>query len=192
MAYRFDNTPPPKPELLVPKIDVRNGGTTIVAFPCFYLEMEKPVDWHDHHVHDHIGWPSPNHPDHICQKLPDYTKPPYFNGVYGYVDMDKVTPIHLIEEGYTQAILRMDSMDTAEKVSSSSVNHRAYISEDEDWVVKIEFNPMLAEFKDKPIDFLFSLFVYSPESMDGSSTTIGTYDEVVRAMLTVLPGNSIV
>ena len=48
------------------RIYINNGTSTHVVVPCYYLN--RPEMWHDHHWHDHVGWPSPNHPDHCCQK----------------------------------------------------------------------------------------------------------------------------
>lgn len=107
MGYRKPDIPMPMPDDFLPVFSVHNGEDATFSIPCFYLEIEPPEEWHDYHLHDHIGWPNPTHPDHICQRLEDfghwhdcYGQPmfhhanPCLNHVFEYVDMDKATPIH--------------------------------------------------------------------------------------------------
>lgn len=42
-------------------IRVDNGTINRISIPSFYQEC------HDRKLHDHLGWPSPGHPDRSCQ-----------------------------------------------------------------------------------------------------------------------------
>lgn len=42
-------------------IRVDNGTINRISIPSFYQE------YHDRKLHDHLGWPSPGHPDRSCQ-----------------------------------------------------------------------------------------------------------------------------
>lgn len=190
MAYRYEKHPPVKPELLVPRFEVRNGASTSIAFPCFYFEIDKPVDWHDHHYHDYIGWPAPSHPDHICQMVPDYSLWRDPAKVFNYVDMNKAVPIDLIAEGYDGALAYFDDNDTTGKYTSDSLVTTVEIDQDEPWVVRIYVRPMLPEFPDKPIEFPFSLLVHAQAAVIDGRSYYETYDEVARARIVVLPGGS--
>lgn len=44
-------------------ISVDNGTINRISIPSFYQEC------HDRKLHDHLGWPSPGHPDNSCQLL---------------------------------------------------------------------------------------------------------------------------
>jgi hypothetical protein len=187
MGYRIEDRRP-SPEMLVPHVNLRNGGSTVIAFPCYYLEMEKPVDWHDHHVHDHIGWPYPGHPDHICQRVPGHaTADP--NIPFDYVDMDKAIPIMLKDEGYTDATVSIDSTDITGNVSSSMIMAESYIDPDDQWVVKVLFRALLEEVVGDALVFPFTVFAHADAGIVDGKAYPETYDEVARARLLVLPGN---
>ena len=42
-------------------LTIDNGTISYISIPCFYEE------YHDRVMHDHVGWPSPDHPDKSCQ-----------------------------------------------------------------------------------------------------------------------------
>lgn len=75
MGYRLQEPRPPKPrrnvvDLATPmRLFIHNGAIGHFAFPCWYQEVlrPEPAMIHDRRLHDHIGWPDPRHPDHICQ-----------------------------------------------------------------------------------------------------------------------------
>ena len=75
MSYRIKDHPRPRPQRSVVdiatpiKVFAHNGTTEYIAFPCWYQEIHRPIraHHHDHHWHDHVGWPAPDHPDHCCQ-----------------------------------------------------------------------------------------------------------------------------
>lgn len=187
MAYRLDNTPPPKPDdILVPRFEVFNGAPLTWSFPCFYLEVKKPIDWHDYHMHDFLGWPAPDHPGHACQALPDYN--PYLSpaSVWNYVDMEKAIPIHFMSahEGYqASGSVVFDTVDgRGETVSLTGLSATLAIRpEPEDWIIDITFNPGIPAFADKPKEFLFNSYI----KQSGAN---GRVDTLMRGKLIVLPG----
>lgn len=112
MPYR---TPPPDDRAHIvdlarhSEIVVDNGTVTRISIPCSYGREHHVHDPRRHRMaHDHLGWPSPDHPDESCQ-LPS-TRP--FNHVtldpidlegegYSYVDVGMVAPPDgLTFEGY--------------------------------------------------------------------------------------------
>lgn len=154
MPYRTMKKPPLKPEAKLPVFSMHNGTDAVFSVPCFYLEIEPPEFWHDYHLHDHIGWPSHNHPDHICQRLPGNVCPvprllhpgqvpphplmphgPHPHWVYEYVDMNKAEPIHWysdderytdeIEGGYTPvAYVTFDQADVEDSMDDGHYTAR--------------------------------------------------------------------
>ena len=191
MGYRFDNTPPPKPDdVKVPRFEVYNGEIMQWSFPCYYLEVEKPIDWHDFKMHDHLGWPEPRKPGHICQALPDYEPHLSPAAVWRYVDMNKAIKIHLIKESYeSSGNISFDKTDrngdSVEELSkiSSKVTIRPY---PDDWIVDISFKPSLTQFADKPKEFLFNTYLNGIYEINNTKTS--RRDLLLRGKLVVLPG----
>lgn len=124
---------------------IKNGATANFAFPCWYLEVAPPhkVQLHSKRLHDHYGWPSPRHNDHIHQPyelIHEMLHDPYIDEVHNHheyhghvrslIDMKKLIPIHLIEEGYTN--VKVAFADTIEGLTVTS----AHIDIDDDWVVR--------------------------------------------------------
>ena len=166
MGYRF-NDKPPKPEEHLRTFDVRNGAQMRATFGCYYAH-----EGHDPKVHDYYGWPDPRHPDDICQMLPDFVHP--------YHNKDKrplsFQPIHLLEEGYTSAIVVFEDRDFVRHL-----NAKAWIDEDDDCLVRMTVYAGLPTFSDKPKDVNFTLFVRKADRE--------VSDAVCHGTLTVLPGN---
>lgn len=75
MGYRLKEPRPPKPrrnlvDLSTPmKFFVHNGTIGHFAIPCWYQEVfrPRPTEIHDRMLHDHFGWPAPDHVDRSCQ-----------------------------------------------------------------------------------------------------------------------------
>jgi len=94
-------------------INLTAGELFHIAFPCLYLVIEDPqiIIAHDRMRHDHDGWPSPGHPDHVCQGLNDTTNAaqPYSKiiGPKKRLDLQKIKPIHLAAEGYNEVLCDM-------------------------------------------------------------------------------------
>jgi len=78
MAYRIIERPKPKREdfsnfqdvTSLSRFTITNGAISDVGVPCWYWIPQKHVRAfpHDRPLHDHLGWPTPTHPDHICQE----------------------------------------------------------------------------------------------------------------------------
>ena len=184
-------------------VSVHNGATAHLAIPCWYQEVVKPVRAHHHniHWHHHVGWPSPNHPDHICQlayegkhyghKCPmghDHCKQTCSH----YIDMRNIIPIHLLSEyeGYNNARVAFDVLPTG-------LTYEAKIDEYEDWVVRVSFTAKLPEAIKEHQDCHFTVFVDAPaytyEKTDAKTgerktrTFPARTDVVAHGLLRILP-----
>lgn len=118
---------------------VHQGTTAHLAIPCFYQESFFPVHAHPHDrvLHDMLGWPTPEHPDHVCQEW-DFDRhhcrrtphmkfcPPFCER---FVDLGRLFPIHLTEEGY-------DGVEVEQQTELVTVTGR--IDPDQDWVVRLD------------------------------------------------------
>lgn len=200
MSYRINERPKPRPQrsavdIATPvRLTVHNGATAHFAFPCWYQEVHPPVPAHphDHHRHDYEGWPSPKHPDHCCQLwAPDrhmcsvghrHECSPHCEH---YVDLAFVTPIHLRDEGYTDAVV---AWATEDGLAPEGLSVVGWIDEDEDWVVRVSVMPEMAEAREKQQKVRFSVFAEAPAD-DSAKKRYGMArrDLVVLADLTVLP-----
>ena len=171
MAYRY-NDKPPKPEDMLRRFDVRNGATMKASFGCFYF---VPQPGHDPHYHDYINWPAPNYHGEPCQMKTPRDIDPRFPKPVLRTDGDLV-PIHLADEGYTEAAVSFDDDDLAENLTAT-----ATIDTDEDHVVKLNVTTDFPTFKDKPIEIRFTVFV--------KKSSTGVKDAVCHGILVVLPGS---
>lgn len=92
-------------------IYMHEGQTMSIALPCFYREILRPKKayYHNRPHHDHIGWPDPRRPDASCQDS-DFARSccdkagslKEYPTCHDYIDMERLFPIHLKEEGYTK------------------------------------------------------------------------------------------
>lgn len=193
MAYRHHEHKPPKPrrevdDVTTPmKLYIHNGIANDFAFPCYYQEIHKPVPVvpHDPHWHDHVGWPSPNHPGHSCQLWIPGTgctfpepHPECHRHCEHYVDMTTLTPIHLTseEEGYT-------TFSVAWVEEPTGITATASIDPDDDWVVKVHIDCKDPNAKKEPQAYKFTVFANAPAT-DGKAAR---RDIVALAELVVLP-----
>ena len=163
MGYRFPDNPP-KPEDRLMRFDVRNGAIMRVTFGCYYSDI------HNRPMHDHLGWPEPRHPDRICQVLPNPLNRHLKNK--RVIEFD---PIHLAEEGYTEAVVTYEDSNLAEHLQTT-----AWI---DDYLVKMKVHADFDTFSDKPIDARFTIFI-----KDENGSVI---DAVCHGIVTVLPGSPI-
>lgn len=163
MGYRFcDN--PPKPEDHLHRFTVRNGASIKIAFACYYLHGHNPK------MHDHIGWPRPDMPDHICQIVSNFK-------LYGMKDKTiDFQDIHLLDEGYTDVSIVFDDSDKAQYIDATVA-----IDEDDDNIVRVKIDTFFPTFEDKPVDMRFTVFV--------RNNATDMTDAVCHGMLTVLPGS---
>ena len=184
MGYR--QPPPHRPkgrrtmhDIATPMIvSVHNGTTADLAIPVWYQEIQKPVRARHHNMqwHHHVGWPSPDHPDHICQLA-------YEGRHYGhkcpvghdhchrtcshYIDMTQVIPIHLLSEyenydGNSATVVFDEKPD--------GLTATAEIDPVEDWVVRVRFNSKVPDAIKEVVWCHFSVFISS------KATTSGRYD----------------
>lgn len=172
MAYRLDNTPPPKPENMLRRFAVRNGAVMRASFGCYYLS-----EGHDPDYHDYINWPAPNyHPGDICQMKFPRDLPRWIRDISDFKPID-LDPIHLLEEGYSDVAIAFDDPDFASNVDVMSCT----IDEDDDYIVRLKVLAHFTLFEDKPKESRFTLFV---KKEDGS-----TIDAVCHGIMVVLPGS---
>lgn len=181
-SYRIDQ-PRPKPprrsmqDTATPgEIFVHNGCTADLAIPCWYLEVRPPIPAHPHDRmrHDMLGYPTPDHPDHVCQEWDfdrrhcrrsshDKCDPPHCRD---FIDMGRLIPIHLTEEGYDDAIVTvLDSESNA----ADGITATASIDERDDWIVRVAFDvkvPSLLIPSNEPEVYFYSVFLIRNEDRD--------------------------
>lgn len=171
------------------KVYAQNGVKTRIAIPCWYVEVLPPkrAHFHDRCHHDHIGWPSPSHPDHICQHSDfAHAHSHHHCGYEAYdehhrgrhqkfLDPDLLVPIHFLSEseGYskTPKVYFGDN-------KPAGISATATIDENEDWIIRVTFDIKTPAAATEEIEVPFSVFAENAEKRD--IVTIGT--------LVVLPG----
>lgn len=193
MGYKFNNAPPPKPNDMLPAFHVYNGSTETWSFPCYYLEVDQPIDWHDYHTHDFWGWPAPDHPDHICQMLPDYHHFLSPASVWKYIDMRKAIPIHLLSdyENYEPvgSVMFDEYDDNGDGINLTGVDAQIAIRPaPDDWIIDLYFNPSIAPFSDKPREFNFNAYFKMNSDQESGIYHVDRHDIFLRGKLVVLPG----
>ena len=165
MSYRY-NEKPPKPEDMLPRFDIRNGATIRLAFGCYYLAL------HDKHRHDYIGWPSPNHPDHICQVGRTKFGVRHHCSRYTLVGEE----IDLIDEGYDTVGIRFDDPEVASHLDVIE----AFIDDEDPYIIRVKIRADLDFFEDKPKETRFTLFIENRGDQ--------LVDAVCHGFVTILPG----
>lgn len=188
MGYRIKERPlPPKPKrstdaTITPSEHyITNGTKKVFAFPCFYQEVTPPVHahLHDKHWHDHIGWPSPNHPDHICQVGAPMPYDAKFAAKHHlapfdfYLDPKNLVPIHFREEGYT-SFLDAWREDTHPTMTIA-------LDEKDDWIVKASVTASMNDAIEEPQEYHFSIF--------GVTSDNERKDLIVLGKMIVLPAS---
>lgn len=179
------------------KVFVHNGVTADLAIPCWYREVRLPfrVRPHDRHLHDHLGWPDPRHPDRSCQipiehRVIDHR----FNRRlvpwhHRYIDYAGVSPIHFLSEyeGYENATIKW--LDEHEGITATAV-----IDPVDDWIVRVLFDVQDPNATDEPQEYRFSVYVNAPERItqnpktgEAGRTQPARRDLVYLGKLVVLP-----
>ena len=208
MSYRIKDHPRPRPQRSVVdiatpiKVFAHNGTTEYIAFPCWYQEIHRPIraHHHDHHWHDHVGWPAPDHPDHCCQLwAPDrhccslgkhHECSPHCKH---YIDYSNVSPIHLLSEyeGYTGASI---AWATDNGLAPTGIAATASIDPEEDWVVRVNLDIHDGAAVKEPQKYKFTVFVnaparpcINPKTGEAGRTHPAKRDIVALAELIVLP-----
>ena len=207
MLYRLDPKPPRPRHRTVENLTTpgtiyaANGSIATFAFPCYYQEIHPPIRAHHHckDWHDHVGVPSPNHPDRSCQPYyefaswwtemheldkgyPDYHHHPvhWRRRLRHFLDMRSLIPIHLLAEGYERVIIGIHDKPEGLEV-------KGWIDKRFDHVIKISFDLQIPEAELKPQDYLFSVSVeghYKDSKFDPEQTM---RDVAVRGLLHVDP-----
>ena len=180
MAYRTLKERP-KPENLLPTFSVRNGATLKLAFRCYY---HTPMPTHDPHYHDHLHWPSEDyHPGDICQMHPPRDIPKFLCHPIMRTLHDH-TPIHLIEEGYSEVTMTFEDTENDDYLDVTG-----WIDEEDDNIVRFHINTSFPNFSDKPKDLRFTAFVKKTSTDPVTSVITVTKDAVCHGIITVLPGH---
>lgn len=159
MSYRIGEPKPKRPNRTLQKLTTPaqfymiNGTILNIALPCWYQEIIGPMraKHHCYHWHDHVGQPSPNHHDHVCQvhdfahyhhkHHPHHTH----HDLHHYIDMKNLIPVHLLEEGYTKV-----HVSTVEDYEGLEFD--GFIDTIDDWIVRVDVKAYLEEAITEPID----------------------------------------
>lgn len=203
MAYRKLEKPKPRPkrtlqETATPStIYIKNGATMKYSIPCWYLIAEPPVRAHHHSRphHDHVGWPSPTHPDHICQAW-DFahaccsfdSKKRKCDKCKHFLDMGLLAPIHLTKEGYQYPKMNVAPLFDLEegKTAKDLIKVSGNIRSDKDWIVDVTLHAFIEKDDDSHLtqrhEFMYTLFMKSPTDLGGG------YDVLSEGKIIVLPG----
>lgn len=173
MGYRIQEHRPPKPNrtmqgLTTPyRIYMEDGQTVELAVPCFYQEVRPPIPVHRHcrPWHDHVGWPSPSHPDHSCQEW-DFASDcstvagrlEVHRACEHELDLARLVPVHFKEE-YGDIEFRIRIADENGDVGDE-IEADAYLDPHDDWVVRIRLNASVGNNPPigKPRTFWFTVF----------------------------------
>lgn len=172
MGYRIKEHRPHRPnrtmqDTVTPyRIFLENGQTSIVAVPCFYQEVRPPIPVH-HHCrpwHDHVGWPSPSHPDHSCQDWDFATdcttvagREELVRACDRYIDLGRLIPIHFSEE-YEKNDFEINVVDEEGK-ADADIEASASLDEHDDWVIRMQISAnKTMKPGDDPVKRWFSLF----------------------------------
>ena len=168
-----------------------NGSTFDLALPCWYREIHKPIrarhhcrDWHDH-----VGQPTPTHPDQVCQEW-DYAivHPDRISSEYIHDDhlphpcgMDKFGhpapySVHPHDLPHRHAFSRIDmaklipihltkegytTVEVAFEPVISGLTATAEIDESDDWVIRVHFKAIIDMEDFEPVRTKFAVRVYN-------------------------------
>lgn len=190
MGYRIHEKPKPKPlrnvegTTTASTIFVQNGTIFNYAIPCLYVVADRPERAHCHNKthHDHIGWPSPNHPDHICQSwdfahscCSRHTDRHRCGHCKDFLDMGLLRPIHLTKEGYDEISVSLDE-------APEGVTAVGHIDDKRDWIVRIKVSSATKEALKEKVRIPYTVFA------SGIVSNTETKDVVARGAIVVLPG----
>lgn len=205
MGYRLQEHRPPMPNRTVANVTtpirlfMHNGTSASFAFPCWYQEILPPIPAriHDQSMHDHHGWPDPDHPDHICQVpscnhhyhhhprhlryelIPEDGRE-HFRHLRKFINYKQIVPIHLRSdyEGYNDVGIVAWVQQPEGVVASASVD------EVEDWVVRFDVSANDPNALEEPQVYKFSVFL--------DSDVTHRRDLVVLAELVILPAACVI
>lgn len=162
-------------------IFIINGEISRLAIPCWYFVIDPPKRAHHHNRmhHDHIGWPSPNHPDHICQSW-DFassccshdSNKHHCDHCSMFIDLSKLAPVHLLSEGYTHAVIEFDE-DIDGLIADCDIDNH------DDWIIRININAKCKDAIKEKIKIRYTIFVGNEDELN---------DVAATGFLTILPG----
>lgn len=143
-------------------INVDNGTITRFYIPCSYV-YEKGYTREQQMIDDHLGWPSPDHPDDSAQSLPP------FETHVGYIDMEG--------EGYS----------TVEVGMSEDVDGLSFTGIIDGAVVTLVIDARCASAQTEDVTLAYS--VYAVGSFDDGLGNIGDLRDVVaKGTLRIIAG----
>lgn len=143
-------------------ISVDNGTIAHIAIPVFYKDRQ----FHDRKLHDHLGWPSPDHPDSSCQLPP------------GCEDMIVIDEIDLNDEGYDSIEVVMDDPPDGLTFTGSIVYN----------VVNLAITSMCQDAIDDDIDVRFVAYATGEIDNDYDEESVPLRDIVVKGTLHIVAG----
>lgn len=182
-SYRIDQPKPKPPRRSLQKLTtpgtiyIHPIETVELAIPCYYMEMRPPIPArpHDRMVHDMLGWPWPDKPDcscqewdfdrHRCRRTPHMKcDPPHCKD---YIDMRRLIPIHLREEGYSGVEVILNDSE-GNIVDTDTIEIEARIDETDDWIVRVSMM----------FDSYFSIAAEDSDDARGLPAEINDFNDV--------------
>lgn len=139
-------------------VKIDNGTISYISIPCYSHE------WHDRKMHDHLGWPSPGHPDQSCQLPPG-------------CEFARV-PINLEEEGYDSVQISM--IDPPEGFSiEGSFDYGA---------VDLKITAMCESLVEEDAEFKFCVYAIGDFSSHFDEAAIPVRDVVMKGTMHIVAG----
>lgn len=200
MSYRIKERPKHEPRRTFENVStlstifIENGTIEHIAIPCWYVEVRPPRKAHCHsrQHHDHVGWPSPRHPDHICQAWDlahsccsfDRHKH-HCDHCRHYLDMDSMIPIHLLKEGYKKIDVSLKDQISGLSASGVIDDSRDILGKDykNDWIVRLTFEAKCKDAISEPKETVFAVFASG--TLKGGRNV---KDMVAKGKIRIMPG----
>lgn len=152
-------------------ITVDNGTISRLSIPCTYgIEYDPYIHCHSRFgrmVHDHFGWPSPDHPDHSCQEP-----------IHRHHRHVEVRSIDLVGEGYDQ--IEVSFTDPPEGLTAVGT-----IDYD---IVIVTFTTMCPDARENDIDVPFCIYAIGETEDNPGEPSISMRDVVTKGTLHIIAG----
>jgi len=146
-------------------ISVDNGTISRITIPCLYNIREIQNRKH-RMIHDHLGWPSPDHPDSSCQLPPEH-------------DFVIITDeVNLIGEGYTDIEIGLDDPPDGLVMTGDIYDYSNVV---------ITINSMCEDAVKQDVVVPFSVFAIGVAYPDGETET-ELRDIVTKGTLRIVAG----
>lgn len=144
------------------KISIDNGTVSHLLIPTFYHEHRH----HDRKLHDHLGWPSPDHPDKSCQVVP------------WEEDLVVLDEIDLSGEGYDFVEFCVaDDIDGLSATGSIDGN-----------AVSLSITAMCPDAVKEDLDVAFSAYVVGEIRNDYDEPDVRLRDVIAKGILHIVAG----